>query len=250
MTVKRISRAKEVELRLIELIKEGEWQNYRLPSETDIAEMFDVSRVTVREALSSLAGMGIVERKHGIGTFICKEPIKRAAKIQTRLDEPFELGAMIRQAGYRMSISVVNFHYGKASERIAKKLEISPDEETLTVNKIFLADNMPAVLVCDIMPLCPSPGENSLELRRKIDPGVQIFKLIEDLYGKKTSYLVSDIKPALVTDELAKYLSRPVGSPVLYIEEVAYSDKDEPLFCALEHHVPGIVNFRLRRTLT
>lgn len=42
----------------------------RLPSENDLAETFGVSRITVRQALASLAEDGYVHRRHGAGTFV------------------------------------------------------------------------------------------------------------------------------------------------------------------------------------
>lgn len=246
---KRISRAKEVELKLMELIEKGEWNDGRLPSETDLAEQFQVSRVTIREALSSLAGMGIVQRKHGLGTFISQDWFGGSAGIQTRLDEPFELGSMITRAGYEMSFSVVSFNFGKASERIAHLLNMDPEEETFTVHKIFMADGRPAISVQNIVPLNLDPGKSMAEIRQQINPKEQIFVQIEKVFGHRTAYLISDIKPMLVTEELSRYLGRPVGSPILFLEEVAYSVDGQPVWAAMEHHVPGIINFRLKRTL-
>ncbi|MCU0773299.1 MAG: FadR family transcriptional regulator [Ideonella sp.] len=42
----------------------------RLPSETAIVEEFGVSRTVVREAISKLQAAGLVETRHGIGTFV------------------------------------------------------------------------------------------------------------------------------------------------------------------------------------
>ncbi|WP_193312971.1 GntR family transcriptional regulator [Georgenia subflava] len=42
----------------------------QLPSENDLAESFGVSRITVRQALASLAADGYVHRRHGAGTFV------------------------------------------------------------------------------------------------------------------------------------------------------------------------------------
>ena len=48
-----------------EVLKPGD----RLPSERELAEQFQVSRVTVRQALSVLQAMGLVESRVGDGTF-------------------------------------------------------------------------------------------------------------------------------------------------------------------------------------
>ena len=42
----------------------------KLPSENEIAEKYNVSRNTVRDAINKLAALGIVETFHGKGTFI------------------------------------------------------------------------------------------------------------------------------------------------------------------------------------
>ncbi|MEU8567951.1 FadR/GntR family transcriptional regulator [Streptomyces pathocidini] len=41
-----------------------------LPTETDLMELFGVSRNSVREALKALQAMGIVEIRHGFGTYV------------------------------------------------------------------------------------------------------------------------------------------------------------------------------------
>src|SRR5690242_10859428 len=42
----------------------------RLPSETALAERFRVSPITLRNALSMLRAEGLIESRHGIGTFV------------------------------------------------------------------------------------------------------------------------------------------------------------------------------------
>lgn len=46
----------------------------QLPTEKDLAVLYDVSRITVRQALAALADAGYVERRQGSGTFIADPP--------------------------------------------------------------------------------------------------------------------------------------------------------------------------------
>ena len=48
------------------LLREGE----KLPTESELVRSYDVSRTVVREALSKLQAAGLVETRHGIGTFV------------------------------------------------------------------------------------------------------------------------------------------------------------------------------------
>ncbi len=46
----------------------------RLPSETELAYQYGVSRVTIRHAIRSLSDEGLVEAVHGRGTFTTDQP--------------------------------------------------------------------------------------------------------------------------------------------------------------------------------
>jgi GntR family transcriptional repressor for pyruvate dehydrogenase complex len=66
--------AEEVLERLSGLIKEGIWQpGERLPPERQLAEMLGVGRSSIREAAKSLEFMGLVEARHGEGTFVSED---------------------------------------------------------------------------------------------------------------------------------------------------------------------------------
>ncbi|MBA3683915.1 MAG: GntR family transcriptional regulator, partial [Planctomycetes bacterium] len=58
----------------------------RLPSEAALAERFDVSLVTVREALSALAQAGLLERRHGSGTYVAGHAADRHVAIVIEMD--------------------------------------------------------------------------------------------------------------------------------------------------------------------
>jgi len=55
-------------------INEGRYQ-VKIPSERELTEQHEISRSTVREAVSQLVQEGILEKRHGKGTFISIKPI-------------------------------------------------------------------------------------------------------------------------------------------------------------------------------
>ncbi|WP_085506087.1 GntR family transcriptional regulator [Thalassobacillus devorans] len=56
-------------------IFDGEYQA-KVPSEREFMEQFSVSRSTVREAINLLVREGVLEKKHGKGTFVSFKPIQ------------------------------------------------------------------------------------------------------------------------------------------------------------------------------
>ena len=75
VTVQRVRRER-VSAQVFQQLKarliEGVWQaGEKLPSEGELSELFGVSRVSVREALHRLATLGLLETRHGEGSFVC-----------------------------------------------------------------------------------------------------------------------------------------------------------------------------------
>jgi GntR family uxuAB operon transcriptional repressor len=77
-----------------ELVKQGEFLvGQRLPSERALAERFDVSRTSVREAIIALELQGVVEVRGGSGIYICQpqDAPTRLPVVQETGAGPFEL---------------------------------------------------------------------------------------------------------------------------------------------------------------
>ena len=53
----------------------------KLPTEAVLAQQFQVSRTVVREAISRLQASGLVETRHGIGTFVLDTPSTTGLRI-------------------------------------------------------------------------------------------------------------------------------------------------------------------------
>ena len=70
--IKRESLSKQVSDRLEEMISSGEYAvGDKIPTEPELADMFQVSRNTIREAIQSLTWSGLLSVKQGDGTYVC-----------------------------------------------------------------------------------------------------------------------------------------------------------------------------------
>ena len=72
-----------------------------LPSEADLSQRFEVSRATIREALSKLEHAGVIIRRHGVGTFVAPpQPI-----IDSGLEELESLEFLAERIGLNVAQS-------------------------------------------------------------------------------------------------------------------------------------------------
>ena len=75
--VPRTSLSEQVALQIVHMISAGRWkQGERLAPEAELCQVFQVGRSTLREALKSLAFVGIVRMRAGEGTYVADNPSK------------------------------------------------------------------------------------------------------------------------------------------------------------------------------
>lgn len=76
MGIQQIKRQNVSELvfnQMQEMIVSGEWApGSKISSENELAAQMGVSRVTIRSAIQKLSSLGLVESRHGEGTYVCK----------------------------------------------------------------------------------------------------------------------------------------------------------------------------------
>ncbi len=71
----------QIEEQLKNKLKNGELKpNDSLPSEREFAERFEISRMTVRQAINNLVNDGYLYRQKGRGTFVSEKKLEQAAR--------------------------------------------------------------------------------------------------------------------------------------------------------------------------
>ena len=100
--IKKAKVYEEIVAKVKEMIEKGRFKSGdQLPVERELAEVFRVSRSSVREALRSLESQGFIESRQGDGTYIASQPIESlvrplASVIFTEKDDQMELFEMRR----------------------------------------------------------------------------------------------------------------------------------------------------------
>src|SRR6185369_18064908 len=83
--VSRVTLGEQVAAQLAEQITQGRWRSgERLPSESELCAALNIGRSTLREALKSLAFVGLVQMRPGEGTYVTDGAQLLADRISAR----------------------------------------------------------------------------------------------------------------------------------------------------------------------
>lgn len=220
-------------------ILNNEFEDGRIPSETDLANELGVSRTTIRDALSRLELEGSIYRKQGAGTFVNTAGLQ----IRTRLEEIWTYEKMLREHGYEPTNRITKLEEQPADPTISQDLLLTDQQELLVVHKLFLADDQPVILSINHIPtgLITSPYQTD-------DLHPPIYQFLANFCQQHLTYYFSEIIPINAPAWLADSLHLPEDKTALVsFHEVGYNQENQPIIKAVSYFRDDLVRFRLIR---
>jgi GntR family transcriptional regulator len=200
-------------------IVRGEWQpGDMIPPESELIERYQLSRTTVRQVLDMLANEGLIYRQQGRGTFVAHPTVEQALVRIVSFTED------MRQRGVRPGTEVLSSGLIPAPQDIAEKLEIEPGEELARLERLRLADGEPMSIEESHLVHRYCPGV--LEGDYATNP---LREALERDYGIRWTHAKQTIRAISASRNLARLLSVPPHSALLYIERVSYSQPNIPV---------------------
>ncbi len=237
------SLTEQVKTHIKNLIIKGEFPDGRIPPEMELAESLGVSRTTIRDALSRLEMEGTISRRQGAGTFV-NDP---GLQIHSRLEEIWSYEAALEAHGFTPSTQVLSAKVMTADDpamdqSIPAALSLSPEEQLLVVEKLFLENDVPAILTQNYLPL-----RLLLEPYMPDDLALPVYEFLEKFGRQHLAYYLSEIIPVAAETDMAETLKILPGTPLISFDETGYNDENEPIVKAYSFFRDDLLRFRLRR---
>lgn len=186
-----------------------------LPGEKALAQEFGVARMTIRKATDLLVGWGMVERRHGSGTYVARKDVHYETTSLRGMVE------VLRLQGKSVVSKVISFEVIPAPPAIASQLRIPIDSQIYFSRRIRYIDGKPLMLEDSYMPVRLFRTLSLAHLEGSK------FDYIEKECGITISGNYESLTPVLADTQLAKAINVPAQTPLLCITSLSYSDSGE-----------------------
>ncbi|MBQ3126626.1 MAG: GntR family transcriptional regulator, partial [Clostridia bacterium] len=112
----------------------------RIPSEQELMSRYNVSRITVRRAISELVEDGMLVKKHGVGTFVTRK------KHMRHVIGTDSFSTDIRAAGQQPRLMVNSLSYGVPFTRAAETLGFAEGERAIVAECLRFVNDEPVII--------------------------------------------------------------------------------------------------------
>ncbi|ESQ89674.1 hypothetical protein ABAC460_12460 [Asticcacaulis sp. AC460] len=183
-----------------------------IPTERELAEKFDVSRITVRKALDGLVYEGLLTRRQGAGTFVATRVEKTYSKMSSFTEDMISRGRV-------PSSKWLSRTSGSVNPEEALTMGLSPGTLVYRFNRMRFADGVSMGLDYATVPGDCLPSLEAVE--------DSLYDALEK-NGTRPVRALQRLRAVAFNAEQAKLLEIPEGSPGLLIERRGFLANGRP----------------------
>lgn len=181
--------------------------NRALPSERELATVLGVSRSTLRTCLKDLAGMGLVETRHGAGTVVVGQIPKALSRHSGFTEDALSRGMV-------PTSDILSLKFGPAGAETALRTGIPLGSEVMTLVRLRRADGEALSYESVSVPVWAVGAD--------FDGTGSLYGRMETR-GTRPKRMLQTLEAVAAPEDIARSLGIAPGSPVLRISQVGYA---------------------------
>lgn len=211
---------------ILKKIKDGEINPGDLiPTEVEFNEIFNLSRTTIRQALTELVQDGYLYRVKGKGTFVAKPKI-----VQDFMQRIEPYSEQMKRLNMTPKTEVLTFSELKAPEDVETELGLKKGDKVVLLRRLRYANDEPIVVLDTYLPM---------QCSAILNEDMEKTGLYEFLSRKESTRIIRVVRQveAVVAGEIEhKYLKIPVGYPIQLTTTIGYNENSQPIEYSIAHY--------------
>jgi GntR family transcriptional regulator len=195
-----------------QLIEDGELRaRATLPPEREISARLDISRITVRKAISGLVEEGLLVRQQGSGTYVAARIDKQYAAITSFSEDMAASGRSVTSAWIERAS-------GRISSEEALVFGESLGSRVLRFHRVRCADGEPMAIEMTTVPNFALPSVDEV--------GASLYAALE-AHGNRPVRALQRLRAVSFDAGQAELLGTELNAPALYIERRGFNAREQ-----------------------
>lgn len=208
-----------------------------LPSEAQFMSKFNISRITVRNALALLEQEGYVYRIQGKGCYVA------ANFRQQSLDKIHSYTDAILASGMIPGRRILSGSVEPCTKKEAAMLHLNEGDPVFILKRIILADELPICLTKTILPYSKLIDIDQIDFS-----SASLYDVLETKYGFTVERTAMIFEASAADPYVSEMLSVPENTPLLIYNSIAYSrtgTNEFPIEVCESYYLTNKIKYRL-----
>lgn len=190
----------------------------KLPTETELSNQYQVSKITIRKAMEKLSDDGLIQKVQGKGTFISYQ------KEKYHLNKTRGFNDTLSGYGHIASHRILQASFFSADKNVSDKLQIPENSSVIYVERLMMEDMIPIGVDRVYM-----SEEQFPDFITKLQPDKSLYQILQEDYAIVPATSTLEINGIIATNNLADLLKCNIGDPLFHIEKTGYQASGVPI---------------------
>jgi GntR family transcriptional regulator len=193
----------------------------QIPTEVELCEAHQVSRITVREAINKLVQEGWLDRRQGKGTYVAHQKLRR------NIAKVYSFSSDMRQLGMTPRSRVLSLRVEEAPPAIVDRMKLPETNHRVTrITRVRIANDVPVLVETAVIPeyVCAGLSEKDLE-------NGSLYRILTEEYRLMPHHAEETYEAIIMPREDAVLLGRDpdVPQPAFAIQRVTFLAEGTPI---------------------
>ncbi|MDO5718749.1 MAG: GntR family transcriptional regulator [Tissierellia bacterium] len=184
----------------------------KIPTERQLCDIYNISRTTVRNAISYLELNGYVKRIQGRGTFV-----HRPSDLSQNLSDYYSFTEQTKRMGRVPKTEILEYHIEKANNLTKEKMNLAEDALIMKFIRLRKSDDIPMMLETTFLSYEDFPEITKLRLEQK-----PLYDIFEEDYNRKIHKVQEIFSVTTLSKTESKLLAVNHFKACLKIERLSY----------------------------
>lgn len=211
----------------------------KLLSEHKLSQKFAVSRSTIRSALTELEALGLIQTRHGAGSYVVDRPA-----VQAGLQELASITDSIRETGREPGMIYARRVIRAVMPEEADQMKVSPDTEVLELRREISGDGETLAYSYDLIPtdiLPPDFDYKSIE--------GSLFALFREKFKVFPHHSTAEIR-AISSNHVGWGVEADAHQLFVLLKQLHYDVNERLLLYSRTYFIDGRYSFNVYRSVT
>ncbi len=186
--------------------------NEKILTEREYCEKYNLSRATVRQAISYLEQKGYVYKIQGRGTFVSSRIMKQ------KLLKFYSFTEEMKKQGKEPKSKILSFKEKTADEKVSKELNIEKEDNVYELIRLRIADEEIVMYEKTYIPVSKVKDLSKKELSK-----FPLYDIFQNKYNIVFSKAIERFSTLIADKKISKALSISEGSPIIKLQRWTYT---------------------------